>query len=273
MSNPVFTDTHAHLYLEEFDADRDQVMQRAEKEGVYHLFLPNIDSGSLAQMLGVCSSWPHLCYPMMGLHPTSVKANFTEELKIVKQYLADKKYRFYGVGEIGIDLYWDKTFEREQTAAFSMQLDLALEYGLPVAIHTRNSMEVTLGVMEERNDKGLRGVFHCFSGDVAQAERAIKLGFYLGIGGVITYKKSGLADVAEAMPLESLLLETDAPFLPPVPHRGRRNEPSYIPLIAKKIAEIKGVSLEEVAEVTTKNAIKLFIHDDVIFNKRLAISD
>lgn len=263
MSNPVFTDTHAHLYLEEFDTDRDQVMQRAGQAGVNHLFLPNIDSGSVSQMLGLCSSWPHLCYPMMGLHPTSVKANFTEELNIVKQYLADKKYLFYGVGEIGIDLYWDKTFEQEQTAAFNMQLDLALEYSLPVAIHTRNSMEVTLGIIEGRNDKGLRGVFHCFSGDVVQAQRAVNLGFYLGIGGVITYKKSGLADVAAAMPLESLLLETDAPFLPPVPHRGRRNEPSYIPLIAQKIAEIKGVSLEEVAEVTTKNAIKLFIRDSV----------
>lgn len=258
LNKQVFTDTHAHIYLEEFDADRDQVMQRAEKEGVNHLFLPNIDSGSVVQMLGVCESRPNFCYPMMGLHPTSVKANFREEINIVKQYLADKKYRFYGLGEIGIDLYWDKTFEQEQYEAFNIQLDLALEYGLPVAIHTRNSMEVTLRIMEARNDKGLRGVFHCFSGDVPQAERAVKMGFYLGIGGVITYKKSGLADVVAAIALEYLLTETDAPFLPPVPHRGQRNEPAYIPLIAQKIAEIKGVSLEEVARVTTGNAIKLF---------------
>ncbi len=259
MSKPVFTDTHAHLYLEEFDADRDQVIQRAEKEGISHLFLPNIDSTSVQEMLNVCSAWPHLCYPMMGLHPTSVRANYHDELKLMKHYLADRSLRFYGVGEIGIDLYWDRTFEKEQTEAFNIQLDLSLEYGLPVAIHTRNSMEVALGIMESRNDEGLRGVFHCYSGDVAQAERALQMGFYLGIGGVITYKKSGLADVVAAMPLSSLLTETDAPFLPPVPHRGQRNESSYIPLIAQKIAEIKGVSLEEVAEATTRNAMNLFM--------------
>ncbi|MCX6285623.1 MAG: TatD family hydrolase [Bacteroidetes bacterium] len=263
LSNPVFTDTHAHLYLEEFDADRDQMMQRAEKSRVLHLFLPNIDSGSVKQMLGVCASWPQLCYPMMGLHPTSVRANYLDELKLVRQYLSDASCHFCGIGEIGIDLYWDKTFEKEQKEAFNLQLDLALEYGLPVAIHTRNSMEITLKIMEARNDKGLRGVFHCYSGDVAQAERALKLGFYLGIGGVVTYKKSGLADVVAAMPMESMLLETDAPFLPPVPHRGQRNESSYIPLIAQKIAEIKGITLEEVAIVTTQNALKLFIRDNV----------
>jgi len=259
LNKPVFTDTHAHLYLEEFDANRDLAMQRAEQAGVYHLFLPNIDSTSVKQMLNVCSAWPHLCYPMMGLHPTSVGPNYLDELKLVKQYLADTSLRFYGVGEIGIDLYWDRTFEKEQVEAFSIQLDLSLEYGLPVAIHTRNSMEVTLGIMEARNDKGLRGVFHCYSGDIAQAERVLKMGFYLGIGGVVTYKKSGLADVVAAMPLSSLLTETDAPFLPPVPHRGQRNESSYIPLIAQKIAEIKGVSLEEVAEATTRNAMNLFM--------------
>jgi len=259
LSNPVFTDTHAHLYLEEFDADRDQMMQRAEKAGVLHLFLPNIDSSTVEQMLSVCQRWPSLCYPMIGLHPTSVHSNYHEELTLVSQYLADKKYRFSGLGEIGIDLYWDKTYENDQKEAFNIQLDLAVEYGLPVAIHTRNSMEVTLDIMEGRNDKGLSGVFHCFSGDVAQAERAVDMGFYLGIGGVVTYSKSGLAGVVAAMPLETLLLETDAPFLPPVPHRGKRNESSFIPLIAQKVAELKGVSLEEVAEVTTKNAMKVFL--------------
>jgi len=259
LSNPVFTDTHAHLYLEEFDADRDQMMQRAEKAGVSHLFLPNIDSTSVKQMLKVCETWPHLCYPMMGLHPTSVRANYLDELDMVRKYLKDTAYRFYGVGEIGIDLYWDKTFQKEQTEAFNLQLGLALEHKLPVAIHTRNSMEVTLKIMEDRNDIGLRGVFHCYSGDVSQAKRAVNMRFYLGIGGVITYKKSGLAEVVAAMPLEFLLLETDAPFLPPVPHRGKRNESSYIPLIAQKVAEIKGVTLEKVAEVTTANAMKLFL--------------
>ncbi len=258
MNNPVLTDTHAHLYLEEFDADRDQAAGRAEEAGVKYIFLPNIDSGSVKQMLDTCRLRPELCFPMMGLHPTSVRANYRDELDIVKQNLADTAYRFFAVGEIGIDLYWDKTFEKEQKEAFNIQLDLALEYGLPVAIHTRNSMEVTLEIMESRNDKGLSGVFHCYSGDLAQAERAVKMGFYLGIGGVITYKKSGLAAVVAAMPLDSLVLETDAPFLPPVPHRGQRNESSYIPLIALKIAEIKGVTLEEVAAVTTGNAMKMF---------------
>jgi len=261
LNKPVFTDTHAHLYLEEFDRDREQMMQRAESNCVYHLFLPNIDSGSADRLLKVCESWPHLCYPMMGLHPTSVRANFTDELDTVRRYLTDNSYRFCGVGEIGIDLYWDKTFEKEQTEAFNIQLDLAVEHHLPVAIHTRNSMEAALEVLEARNDKGLSGVFHCFSGTVAQAEKAVKLGFYLGIGGVVTYRKSALADVVTAMPLETLLLETDAPFLPPVPHRGKRNEPSYIPLIAQKIAEIKGLTLEEVAEATTRNAGKLFFQN------------
>ncbi len=259
MSNPVFTDTHAHLYLEEFDADRDQAVSRALEAGVKYIFLPNIDSKSIGLMQDAVCRWPQVCFPMMGLHPTSVKANFIEEITTVKQYLADKNYHFCGVGEIGIDLYWDRTYEKEQEEAFNLQLDLALGHGLPVVIHTRNSMEVTLEIMEGRNDKGLRGVFHCFSGDVAQAERAVKIGFYLGIGGVVTYKKSGLAAVVAAMPTETLLLETDAPFLPPVPYRGKRNESSYIPLIAAKIAEIKGVSLEEVARVTTDHAVKLFI--------------
>ena len=262
MSNLVFTDTHAHLYLEDFDADREQAVSRALEAGVKYIFLPNIDSGSVKAMQDAGCSWPQVCFPMMGLHPTSVKANFREELDVVRTYLADKALRFAAVGEIGIDLYWDRTFEKEQKEAFNIQLDLALEYHLPVAIHTRNSMEVALQIMEARNDKGLNGVFHCFSGDVAQAERAVGMGFYLGIGGVVTYKKSGLADVVAAMPLESLLLETDAPFLPPVPHRGQRNESSYIPLIARKISEIKNVSLEEVAEVTTQNALTIFKNDE-----------
>ncbi len=262
LSNLIFTDTHAHLYLEEFDSDRQQAVSRALDAGVKYIFLPNIDSGSIKAMQDAGCRWPDICYPMMGLHPTSVKANFRDELDIVRKYLADKAYRFVAVGEIGIDLYWDKTFEKEQKEAFNIQLDLALEYYLPVAIHTRNSMEVALEILEARNDKGLRGVFHCFSGDVTQAERAVKMGFYLGIGGVVTYKKSGIADVVAAMPLENLLLETDAPFLPPVPHRGQRNESSYIPLIAHKISEIKNVSLEEVGRVTTNNALKLFTKDE-----------
>ena len=209
-------------------------------------------------MLQVCRQYPGVCFPMMGLHPTSVKENYLDELRIVSEYLANPDYRFFAIGEVGIDLYWDKTYEAEQCIAFNYQLELALKYDLPVVVHTRNSMDIALDIVEERDDPRLRGVFHCFSGNIEQAERAIGLGFMLGIGGVVTYKKSGLQTVVEQTALDHLLLETDAPWLPPVPHRGQRNEPSYIPLIAQKIADLKSVSLAEVAERTTENAFRLF---------------
>jgi TatD DNase family protein len=195
---------------------------------------------------------------MMGLHPTSVKENYMEELVLVGKYLADPGLKFAAVGEIGIDLYWDKTFENQQCDAFSRQLDLALRHNLPVAVHTRNSFDLTADLIESKQNSRLKGVFHCFGGNLAQAQRAIRLGFLLGIGGVLTYKNSGLQKVVEHIGLEHLLLETDAPFLPPVPHRGERNESSYIPLIAAKIGEIKRVPLETVARVTTENAYRLF---------------
>ena len=252
------TDTHAHLYLEEFDADLSQAMQRAMQNGIYDIYLPNIDSSSIGRLLKVAGDYPHLCHPMMGLHPTSVKAGFRKELEIVADYLQNPAYSFCAIGEIGVDLYWDKTFEQEQLEAFNMQLDLAIHYQLPVVIHTRNSMEVVLKVLNERNDPRLRGVFHCYSGNTDQALKAQDLGFSIGIGGVITYKNSGLQQVVEQMAPESLLLETDAPFLPPVPYRGQRNEPAYIPVIAAKIAEVKKIPPEEVARVTTENAKRLF---------------
>jgi TatD DNase family protein len=253
-----FTDTHTHLYAEEFDEDRQAMMQRAEQLGVTELFLPAIDSVYHERMLGVVREFPHLCKAMMGLHPTSVRENYREELEIVEDHLANPSVKFYAIGEIGIDLYWDRTHEEEQRDAFSHQLDLALKYDLPVVVHTRNSMDIALGILSERNDRRLRGVFHCFSGNTEHARRAISLGFMLGIGGVITYKNSGLQTVVENTGLEHLLLETDAPWLPPVPYRGQRNEPSYIPIIAAKIAELKNVSPEEVAEITTGNAGRLF---------------
>ncbi len=254
----IFSDSHTHLYAEEFDADRDAIMHRAEQNKVFHLFLPAIDSLYHEKMLQVAMDYPHLCYPMMGLHPTSVKRNYLDELQILSEYLENPEFTFYAIGEAGIDLYWDKTYEAEQCKAFDHQLDLSLKHELPIVIHTRNSMEVALGILEKRSNPGIRGVFHCFSGNTEQAKRAIELGFMLGIGGVVTYKNSGLQTVVEHTGLEHLLLETDAPWLPPVPHRGQRNEPSYIPLIAQKIAEIKSVSLEEVACVTTDNAVRLF---------------
>jgi len=253
-----FCDTHAHLYLDEFDADRDVMIARSVSSGVTHILLPNIDSGSVHAMLHLSSVHPSVCHPMIGLHPTSVKANYREELEIVEEYLQAPEYNFCAVGEIGIDLYWDKTFEAQQREAFSRQLDLAIKHELPVAVHTRNSFDLAADIIESRKNPSLRGVFHCFGGSIAQAERAISLGFMLGIGGVITYKNSGLQQVVAAIGLEHLLLETDAPFLPPVPHRGERNESSYVPIIAAKIAEIKGIDLNLVARTTTENALSLF---------------
>jgi TatD DNase family protein len=253
-----FTDSHTHLYATEFDGDRDAMIQRALQLNVAHLFLPAIDSEYHGRMLELAGKYPDVCHPMMGLHPTSVKADYQDELTIVSGYLENPELKFYAIGEIGIDLYWDKTHEREQRIAFSRQLDLAIQNDLPVVIHTRNSMDIALGMVAERHDPRLRGVFHCFSGNTGQSEQAVSLGFMLGIGGVVTYKNSGLQAVVEQTALENLLLETDAPWLPPVPYRGQRNEPSYIPLIAQKIAQLKCVPLEEVAERTTMNAKRLF---------------
>jgi TatD DNase family protein len=252
----IFADTHTHLYLEEFNPDRDAMISRALEAGVRYLFLPNIDSASEAPMLRLVRQYPSHCFAMAGLHPTSVKEDFREELSRVEHSLRETPDLFCAVGEIGIDLYWDKTFRQEQEEALHFQLELALKYQLPAVIHTRNSMEEALEICA---DHKVQGIFHCFSGNLPQAERAIALGYKLGIGGVITFRNSGLQQVVQAVPLESLVLETDAPFLAPVPHRGKRNEPAYLPLIAAKIAEIKGVTVEEVAEVTIRGAGEVFV--------------
>lgn len=254
----IFVDTHTHLYLEEFDSDRDNVVRNAIHNGVKYFFLPNIDSGSIHGMMALSDSFPDHCFPMMGLHPTSVKANYKEELAIAEKHLSSSGKRFYAIGEIGVDLYWEKAFLKEQYAAFSIQLDWAVKYDLPIVIHTRNSFEEAVDIIEKKNDPAIRGIFHCFGGTVMQAEKAIELGFLLGIGGIITYRNSGLQKVVEVIGLEHLVVETDAPFLPPVPYRGKRNESAYIPVIAQKIAEIKKMELSEVAEITTNNALKLF---------------
>jgi TatD DNase family protein len=254
----VFADTHTHLYLDEFTPDRDDVIRNAIENGVRYLVIPNIDSSSIKGMLDLAGKFPGHCFPMIGLHPTSVKTNYREELAIVDKELVDRAKRYYAIGEVGIDLYWSREFEGLQVSAFSHQLDLAIKYDLPVVIHTRNSFENVIRVIEEKKNPAIRGIFHCFGGNPEQAEQAIELGFLLGIGGIITYRNSGLQEVVGIIDLEHLVLETDAPFLPPVPHRGRRNESAYIPVIARKIAEIKNLPLSEVAEVTTKNALKLF---------------
>ena len=250
-------DTHAHLYLEEFNNDREQVIRNAIHSGVKHILCPNIDSQSIDSMEKLCNSFPNLCLPMMGLHPTSVKDNYKAELEIIQNKLFGEDQKNYiAVGEIGIDLYWDQTFYTQQAEAFSQQLVWAIEKKLPVAIHTRNSFDQTMEVLNDF--KGVAGVFHCFSGDIAQAEKAVEKGFLLGIGGVVTFKNSGLDKVVQAIDLSKLVIETDAPFLAPMPYRGKRNESAYVTLIAQKVAALKNCSFEEVCIKTTHNASKLF---------------
>jgi TatD DNase family protein len=253
-----FIDTHTHLYAEEFDPDRDAVIQHAVDKDVHGLLLPAIDRSYYDRMMSVVSHHKEVCFPMIGLHPTSVKASYREEIDFVKETLGKSREKFHGIGEIGIDLYWDKTFVNEQVSAFRDQLDLAIEFQLPVAIHTRNSFELAIKLIRQKNNPGLKGVFHCFSGSVEQAQQATGVGFMLGIGGIITFKNPGLLKVVESTALEHLVLETYAPYLAPVPYRGKRNESSYIPVIAEKIAQIKQVSIEEVAVTTTRNAVTLF---------------
>lgn len=252
----ILADTHTHLYLNAFEEDRDEVIQHAIKENIELMLLPNIDSSSVKDLLALCDKFPLNCFPMMGLHPTSVKENYKEELENVSKWVKNKK--FIAIGEIGIDLYWDKTFIEQQLKAFRYQIELALENDLPIAIHSRDSFAEIFEVLKNYKNSGLRGVFHCFTGDIVQAELAIDYGFYLGIGGVVTFKNSGLDKVIQQIDLNHILLETDAPFLAPVPFRGKRNESSYIQLIAGKISEIKNIDKSIVANITTQNTIDLF---------------
>ena len=251
-----FVDTHTHLYLEEFDADRHEMIQRAFDNNVNYMLLPNIDSFSIKGMMNLCEHYPKNCFPMMGLHPTSVKENYKEELKKMEEQFSIRD--FTAVGEIGIDLYWDKTFKKQQEEAFRFQIDLALEKKLPIVIHSRESFDDIFSILEDYRNSGFTGVFHCFTGNDEQADKIIGLGFKLGIGGVVTFKNSGLDKAIANIDLSHLILETDAPYLTPTPYRGKRNESAYIPLIAEKIAQIKNTSLENVAKTTTKNAIELF---------------
>jgi TatD DNase family protein len=252
----ILIDTHTHLYLNAFDDDREAMVRRAIDSGVKYMFLPNIDSGSVAGMHALCTRFPENCFPMMGLHPTSVKEDYLKEMDQVERLLGEGTY--YGIGETGIDLYWDKTHYREQVAVFNRHIDLALQYDLPLVIHARESFRELFRVLESRDISGIRGVFHCFTGSMEEARRAIGLGFMLGIGGVLTYRKSGLDAVVKETGLEPLVLETDAPYLPPVPHRGKRNESAYVVHVAEYLAECLNTDLEEVAAVTTRNAARLF---------------
>lgn len=250
-------DTHSHIYAEEFDSDRAEVIARAKAAGITKIILPNVDSESLPRMLQLESEHPAYCFAAIGLHPTSVKENFFKELEIVKKELERREY--IAIGEIGIDLYWDKSFLKEQIHVFAQQIEWALEYNLPVIIHVRDSFRETMQVLEQFRGKGLKGVFHSFTGTIDQAMEIIEFGgFYIGINGIVTFKNSGLDAVVQQIDPRYLLLETDAPYLTPAPFRGKRNESEYLTLVATKLANTLNMNFNQLTKITTENAYKLF---------------
>jgi TatD DNase family protein len=251
-----FIDTHSHIYDTGFQEDMDAVMVAAKSVGIEKIYMPGIDSTCIDDMMGMETKYPGFCIPMMGLHPCYVKENYQEELAIVEGWLTKRK--FAAIGEIGLDYYWDKTFAKEQQLVFEKQMQWGLDYGLPINIHTRNAMGETIEMVKPFAKKGLKGIFHCFSGSKESAEQIVEMGFLLGLGGVLTYKNAGVAEAVVDIPMEFLVLETDAPYLPPVPYRGKRNEPAFIIEVAKKLAEIKNIPLHEVGEITSGNAERIF---------------
>lgn len=251
-----YIDTHAHIYAKEFNDDRDEIFRHAREMNVHKIFMPNVDHTSIDAMLETENRFPEMCFSTMGLHPCSVNRDFQRELYIVEDWLSKRK--FSAIGEMGTDLYWDKTFWDQQKEAFTIQVGWAKKYALPIIIHCRETLDQTIEMVEQLQDGKLTGIFHCFSGSAEQAEKITKLNFLLGIGGVVTFKKGGLDTVLPEVSLENIVLETDSPYLAPVPHRGKRNEPSFIPLIAERVAEIRKVSINEVRHQTTQNALRLF---------------
>ncbi len=249
-------DTHCHLYSDTFSKDIEDVIQRAEKEGVEKFFLPAIDSKCQEALLSLEARYPGKFYGMTGLHPCNVKEDYAAELRFVEQELQRRPW--VAVGEIGLDFYWDRTFEQQQYEAFHRQIEWALHYDIPIVIHSRESMAQSIDVVRQHQKGRLRGIFHCFSGNAQDAQQIVDLGFYLGIGGVLTYKNSGLPDAIRDIPLDRLVLETDAPYLSPAPFRGKRNESSYLKYVVHKLAEVKNIPVEEAAAATTKNAQKIF---------------
>lgn len=250
----MFIDTHSHLYEEEFREDREESIHRAKESGVDYIILPDIDSESRERMLAVEEQYPEMMFPLIGLHPTSVQDNYKEELVQVEKHLG--VHRFYGIGECGIDLYWDKSTFNEQVKAFEHQLGLAKDMDFPVIIHSRNSLDEIFKILKKH--PYTRGILHCFPGNAEEAKLACEMGFLLGIGGVVTFKNSEMAKVVQEIGHTHLVLETDAPYLTPVPHRGKRNESGYIPLIAAKVAELTGENIKEIERITTQNAVNLF---------------
>jgi len=251
-------DSHCHLYLPAFAEDINDVMQRARSTGVERFYLPAIDQEHEAALLSLEKAFPDICFAMQGLHPCSVKSDVDDALRHIELSFAGRE--FAAVGETGLDFYWDRSFETEQYRAFHQQIEWALHYGLPVVIHSRDSIQQTISVIREHQKGSLRGVFHCFNEDEESARQIIELGFYMGIGGTLTYKKSKLPELIRKIGLSNIVLETDAPYLPPVPFRGKRNESSYLVYVAEKLAEILNSDLEGIARITSENARKLFRH-------------
>ena len=252
----ILTDTHTHLYSEEFDLDRDQMMQRAIDNGVSRFFIPAIDSASTQRMYELERDYPDNVFLMMGLHPTYVKENYLEELQHVEKELSKRK--FVAIGEIGIDLYWDKTHLKEQQIAFRKQIQLAKQYKLPIVIHCREAFDEIFEILEEEKSADLFGIFHCFTGTHAQALQAISYNMKLGIGGVVTFKNGRIDQFLSEIDLKHIVLETDSPYLAPIPYRGKRNESSYLVNVVDKLAQIYRVSAQEIATVTTQNSIEIF---------------
>jgi len=252
----ILTDTHTHLYYETDDTKRAELIQRCSENSVGRLFLPNVDASSVSLVSSLVKSYPDLCFPMLGLHPCSVKADWEGELKTIKESIQPQK--IVAVGEIGIDLYWDKTLLKEQVAAFRNQIGWAKTLKLPIVIHCRDAFNEVFEVLQQEKDENLRGIFHCFTGTLEQANKVISLGFYLGIGGVVTYKNAGLDKVVSQLDLKHIVLETDSPYLTPVPYRGKPNESSYITYIAQKVAELQQKDMATVAGITTENSRLIF---------------
>ncbi len=250
-------DTHTHIYQSDFNEDLEEIINNAKSKGIFCLLLPNIDVDSIESMNSLCEQYPGTCFPMMGLHPTSVNGSYLENLSVIRRQFDIKKY--IAVGEIGIDLYWDKTFVKEQKQVFEEQLRWSIDYNLPVVIHNRNAFNEVMECIDKVGENNLRGVFHSFGGNQEELETILSLNnFMIGINGVITFKNSELKDYLSIAPLHRIVLETDAPYLSPVPYRGKRNEPAYLIEVANKVAEVYQIPVEDVAEITSRNALKLF---------------
>lgn len=252
-------DTHSHIYGPEFAEDRDDVLKRAREEGVSKILLPNINESTISDMLSLCQANPGVCYPMMGLHPTDLEDDYLQVLERMHQLLLESGHPYIAVGEVGLDFYWDDTRRSQQLQAFELQIEWARDLGLPLMIHSRSAHKELVDIMNTHKSEGLSGVFHCFGGTVEEAEELLAFdGFVLGIGGVLTYKKSTLPEALKTVPLERIVLETDSPYLAPVPNRGKRNESSYVRFVAQKLSEIYQVPLDRLVEVTTSNAMRIF---------------